>query len=689
MIFFYLRHFLGFYRKKDWLSCNEIKDNKLYKNIYTKNLANKFFKDRRNFKILKKKLKVIPKKGWYLFGLKQLSENNKCFINIYSDSQFLQLREIKPGKTRWRLIRISKLKELKLEIFFRDKPIEISSIWMIKLPYIEAFRRIRKRHIKIYPSFKRICHRKNIKIIWKNYNNSFNRNLKSFNNYQKWIDLCEKKLQNKFIHSDDFLYKSNIVIQDYLNIRNVPNDSWVIPSSEDIILNPKLINIFNYAIYNKPNALIFYGDEDILNEYQRRSEADFKPCWDINLFLSNPRKWNAWLISGKLWNKNLNFLIDSGEKEIDFNKLIIMILLDIEINKLSKYIFHIPLICITKKSKDLLKLNFSNNVFLQKYINSSEGYIDKLLSIKLDKENNLQNFLWDIPEKTKLSILIPFRDNINLLKSCLNSIFENDAGLDFEIILINNNSKKKETYQFLEQLENQYNALNKFKVIEIKSEFNYSYLNNRASSFSSGNVLLLLNNDVVFLESGWGYKLSSNALRNNIGCVGAQLLYKDKTIQHAGVVLGLGSIAGHINKHSISTNDLGSFDSQITREYSALTGACLTISKKNWNLLDGLNEKNLKVNYSDVDLCLRARELGLSNLYLAEVKALHLESQTRKRPKGKNYREWKKEYNFFRNKWSHIISKDPCFNPNLSLFDENFSLGFREPDNYYIRSKFF
>ena len=244
------------------------------------------------------------------------------------------------------------------------------------------------------------------------------------------------------------------------------------------------------------------------------------------------------------------------------------------------------------------------------------------------------------------------------------------------------------TGPFLEQVKNQYSEYYNLKVIDIKSEFNYSYLNNRAARLSSGNVLLLLNNDVVFLECNWGYKLSSNALRHNIGCVGAQLLYKDKRIQHAGVVLGLGSVAGHINKNSIYTSNLGSFDSQITREYSALTGACLAISKRNWNLLDGLNEKNLKVNYSDIDLCLRAKDLGLSNLYLAEVKAYHLESQTRKRPKGKTFSEWKKEYNFFKKKWSHIISKDPCFNPNLSLFDENYAIGFRNLEDYFIRSKF-
>ena len=136
------------------------------------------------------------------------------------------------------------------------------------------------------------------------------------------------------------------------------------PSSEDFILNPKLINIFKYAIYDKPNALIFYGDEDVLNKYQQRSEADFKPCWDINLFFSNPRKWNSWLISGELWNKSLNFLIESGEKEIDFNKLIIIILLDIEINKFSKYVFHIPLICITK-SQRFIKLNLIIIFFLK------------------------------------------------------------------------------------------------------------------------------------------------------------------------------------------------------------------------------------------------------------------------------------------------------------------------------------
>ncbi len=681
MIFFKIRQLFGFYKKEDWLSDNKIKKNKI-----NKNLALRFFKDSNKLIILKKKLTVIPKKGWYLFGLKQTSDNNNCFFAISSSSHFLQVRELKPGKTRWRLIRISKSKELKLEIIFRNTPIKISSIWMIKLPYIEAFRRIRKRYIKIYPFFKRFSNPKNINIIWKNYNNVFSKNIKHFNNYQKWIKSCEKTLQKKFIDYSDSFREPKIIALNYLAPEIVPQDTWVMPCSENIILKPELINIFKYAIDDKPEALIFYGDEDVLNGDKKRSEPDFKPCWDINLFFSNPKKWNSWLISSELWNKSLNALRESGEDKVVFNKLIIKILLYIEIKNLSKYVFHIPFICITNKSKDLLKIDNKNKFILKNYINNSEEYIDKLLSIKVDKKNNSQNLLWCLPEKTKLSILIPFRDKVNLLKDCLNSIFKNDAGVDFEIILINNNSQEKETFNFLNHIENLYCSRNKLKFLSINSEFNYSYLNNRASLLASGNVLLLLNSDIVFLECDWGYRLSSNALRNNIGCVGAQLLYKDRTIQHSGVILGLGSVAGHINKNRTSTNNLGSFDSQITREYSALTGACMAISKKNWNLLEGLNEKNLKVNYSDVDLCLRAKKFGLSNLYLADVKALHLESQTRKRPKGKTLRDWQKEYSFFKKKWSHIIPKDPCFNPNLSLFDENFSIGFRNLDNYFIRS---
>ena len=146
-------------------------------------------------------------------------------------------------------------------------------------------------------------------------------------------------------------------------------------------------------------------------------------------------------------------------------------------------------------------------------------------------------------------------------------------------------------------------------------EFNYSKINNDASKMANGNVILFLNNDIQFLKSNWGELLASNALRKGIGCVGAKLIYADGTIQHSGVILGIGGVAGHCHKNFDEFESGYKSRLILSQEFTALTGACLAISKSNFNLLDGFNEIDLRVNYNDVDLCLRAYENGLKYFF--------------------------------------------------------------------------
>ena len=165
-----------------------------------------------------------------------------------------------------------------------------------------------------------------------------------------------------------------------------------------------------------------------------------------------------------------------------------------------------------------------------------------------------------------------------------------------------------------------------------------------------------------------------------------QIIFEDNTIQHAGVILGIGGIAGHAFKY-FDRNSEGYFGRlNCSQEYSALTAACLAISKKNWLKLEGFNELNLPVNYNDVDICLEARQIGLRNLYLPSVEAFHYESKTRGRLNESEYKLWKKERKFFRNKWRFIIEKDPSYSPYLSLIKEDFSMTLKLPKNIQGRS---
>ena len=176
-----------------------------------------------------------------------------------------------------------------------------------------------------------------------------------------------------------------------------------------------------------------------------------------------------------------------------------------------------------------------------------------------------------------------------------------------------------------------------------------------------------------------GVEPASNALRPGIGCVGAQLHYPDSTIQHGGVVLGIGGLASHAHRdlHVDAPGYQGRL--QLAQEFSAVTAACLAISAEHWQQLGGLDEHALAVNYNDVDLCLRAQSARLRNVYLPQVKAIHHESKSRGRPEGKAFRQWRREWAVMEQRWSALLFNDPAYSPYLTLEDESWNLSLRRP----------
>ena len=328
---------------------------------------------------------------------------------------------------------------------------------------------------------------------------------------------------------------------------------------------------------------------------------------------------------------------------------------------------------MTSQTKiEKMELLKQNNNFLLNFINKNNNDLGFLKKISLDKKRAINNLYWDLERDVLLSIIIPIRDNVDLLIACLNSIYKNPPGLKYEIFIINNDSKEANTLKFLSELKSENKEFSK-KVIDYPGEFNFSKMNNDVAKIVNGEVILFLNNDIEFISRNWGYELASNALRPNIGFVGAKLLYDDNTIQHSGVILGIGGVAGHALKYLNKDDDY--FFSKIfcAQEYSALTGACLAISRKNWHKLKGFDEKSLKINYNDIDVCLEARLIGLRNIYLPNIQAYHHESKTRGKPLGIALKNWKKERNFMLKKWGKTIKNDPHYHPFLSLYKEDFS----------------
>ena len=210
------------------------------------------------------------------------------------------------------------------------------------------------------------------------------------------------------------------------------------------------------------------------------------------------------------------------------------------------------------------------------------------------------------------------------------------------------------------------NKYDNFKVVRIDEEFNYSRINNIGAKEATGEYLVLLNNDIEVVSENWLTDMVGYAMQKDIGCVGVKLLYPERSLQHVGVLIGLGGVAGHVYSGSEDDNH-GYFNILAAqRNVSAVTAACLMIKKSIYEKVNGLDEK-IKVAYNDVDLNLKVLKEGYRNVLLPQTVLIHYESATRgsDMEAGKKAR-WEKEVQYMKNKWGDDLLKDECYNVNLS-----------------------
>lgn len=265
----------------------------------------------------------------------------------------------------------------------------------------------------------------------------------------------------------------------------------------------------------------------------------------------------------------------------------------------------------------------------------------------------------DILDRPKISIIIPTKDRIDLLRRCIESIQNRSSYDNYEIIIVDNMSQEEETAAYLDGLGKSY------RIIKFNERFNYSKLNNYAAEFARGEHLLFLNNDIEVLNSDWLEAMLEQSQRDEIGCVGAKLLYPDRKIQHVGVVVGWGGRAEHIYKW-LHSNDIGYMGHFVSiRNYSAVTAACMMLRKSIFNEVGGFDER-FEIGFGDVDLCLRVRELGYENLFTPYAELLHYESATRGR--SFSFDPHPNDTKRFIERWQEYIKGgDPYYNPNLPL----------------------
>jgi GT2 family glycosyltransferase len=276
---------------------------------------------------------------------------------------------------------------------------------------------------------------------------------------------------------------------------------------------------------------------------------------------------------------------------------------------------------------------------------------------------------WQVPDPAPLvSIIIPTRDG-KFLSRCIDSIRHRSTYPNYEVLVVDNGSLTHSALEYVRANESW------VEVIRDESPFNYPAINNRAVVRSSGDVVCLLNDDTEILGGDWMEEMVGQLYQPNVGAVGVKLYYSNGLVQHAGVILGIGGVAGHVYRLTdrLSFADHGRM--QLARSYTAVTAACMAVRREAWDQIGGLDEVNLPVAFNDIDFCLRLGEAGWRVVWTPFAELTHHESISRgPDTEGLSAIRFGHETRYMKQRWGSVLRNDPAYNPNLTLVDENNSL---------------
>ncbi|MBQ9024288.1 MAG: glycosyltransferase [Bacilli bacterium] len=429
--------------------------------------------------------------------------------------------------------------------------------------------------------------------------------------------------------------------------------------NDDLLSKNALYEVVKVLNHNKKIDFI-YSDEDKIDLKGRRCEPHFKPDFSPDTLLSLNYICHLSVLRTDLMKKIDGFTIGlEGAQDHD---------LFLRISEITDKIYHIPKILYHwRMVKGSTALKTSNKSYAN---DKGKIAIENALkrrkidaTVEVDKKSGYYRVKYDIKSEPKVSIIIPTKDYADTLDTCLKSLYEKTTYKNYEVIVVNNNSVEKSTFDLFDKYKKKYDN---FIVLDANIEFNYSKINNMAVDISKGEYIVLLNNDTEIITPEWLTIMVGYAMRPNIGAVGPKLLYPDKTVQHAGVILGLGGVASHAYIGS-NRHDVGMYGRlRVPYDYSAVTAACLVVSKKKY-IEVGKLEEELKVAYNDVDFNIKLLEKGYNNIFIPQVQLFHYESKSRGLDTTtEKYQRFLSESDYMWKKWSDQLNNDKYYNPNFS-----------------------
>lgn len=426
-------------------------------------------------------------------------------------------------------------------------------------------------------------------------------------------------------------------------------------------------------IIDYPDAMLWYSDEDKINEKGERIHPYFKSDWNPDLFLSHNLITHLAIYRTSLVQQIAGFRQGyEGAQDYDFALRAIAQISPIQIRHIPRILYHWRTIAgSTALHPDEKPYAI---IAAQKAISE---YLDRrnLDATVMESPNILGTIRvqYQLPVHLPLvTLIIPTRNGLELLRRCVESIHNLTDYDNFEILIINNQSDDSATLDYMQQLE----AQDKARIIDYPHPFNYADMNNMAVEHAQGELIGLLNNDLEVINREWLSEMVSHALRPEIGIVGARLWYPNETLQHGGVILGIGGVAGHSHKGlPRGDGEPGYFGrAGLIQNFSAVTGACMIMRKTNFLAVGGLNADNLSTAYNDVDLCLKMNEHNLRILWTPYAELYHHESASRGyEDTPEKLARFEKERAYMKNRWPNFLQLDPAYSPNLTLEAEDFT----------------
>ena len=401
----------------------------------------------------------------------------------------------------------------------------------------------------------------------------------------------------------------------------IASGEWIGLLDHDDLLAPNALYEIAKAVNEHPDAEVIYTDEDkVTTDLKEHFQPHLKPDFNLDLLRSNNYICHFFVASRDLIKRVGGFRPEfNGAQDYD---------LILRCTEQAKQIVHIPKILYHWR---VHKASTADNPASKMYaFDAGKRAIEEHLvrcrtkgTVQHTKDLGFYRVKYEVCGEPLVSIIIPNKDQAEALKKCLDSIREKTSYRNYEIIIVENNSEEPETFAFYKKI-----AGEKIKIVTWEGEFNYSAINNFGVRHARGDYLLLLNNDVEIINGDWLTEMLSHCQRKEVGIVGAKLYYPDNTIQHAGIIIGIGGVAGSVFVGLPRAFSGYLHKASIQLDLSAVTAACMLVKRSVFEQVGGLEEK-LKVAFNDVDFCLRVREKGYLVVYDPYAELYHYESKTR------------------------------------------------------------